>query len=65
MKRRLGEIFEDEDHIELLQAELNTLQRGDLNLGQGDDQERRIREVYKALRCGLETDVLANRDTLE
>ena len=37
MQRRLREIFEDENHIELLEAELHALQRGDLDVGERDD----------------------------
>ena len=42
MKRRLGKIFEDEDHIELLETELYALQRCDLDVREGYDEEWRV-----------------------
>lgn len=49
MQWRLGEVFEDEDHVELLQAELHTLERRNLDFTECDDKERRVGQVYKTL----------------
>ena len=65
MEWGLGEILEDEDHIELFEAELDALERGDLDLGQCNNQEWRVREVHKAFRRRLEANVLADGHTLE
>ena len=65
MQRALGEILEDKDHIELLEAELNTLQRGNLDVSQGDYEERRIGQVDQTFRSWLQANVLTNRNTLE
>lgn len=53
MKGRLREFLEDEDHIELLQTELDTLERGDLDVRESDDEEGRIGEVDETLRRRL------------
>lgn len=65
MERSLREVLEYENHIELLQAKLDTLERGDLDLRQRDDQEWRVREVHKALGSRLKADVLTDGHTLE
>ena len=61
----LGEVLEDEDHIKPLETELNALQGSDLNFRQGDDEERRVREVHQALSSRLQADVLSNGYTFE
>ena len=65
MQWALGKVLEDEDHIELLEAELNTLQRGNLDVSQGDYEERRIGQVDQTFRSWLQANVLTNRNTLE
>ena len=65
MQRRLREVLEDEDHIELLEGELDALQRRDLDLAEGDDEEGRVREMDETLRRGLQLDVRAERYALE
>ena len=65
MERALGEVLEDEDHIELLEAELNTFQRGNLDVSQGDYEERRIGQVDQTFSGRLQTDVLTNWNTLK
>ena len=65
MKGCLREVFEDEDQIELLEAVLDTLEGGDFNLGKGDDEERGIGEVDKALSRGLESNICSERNTFE
>ena len=53
MQWRLGEVLEDEDHIKLLQAKLNTFQRRNLDFAERDDKERRVGKVYEALGRGV------------
>lgn len=42
-----GEILENKNHIELLEAELDTLEGSNLDLTQCHHEERRVREVHK------------------
>lgn len=65
MQGRFRKVLEDEDQIELLQSELDTFQRGDLNLAQGGDKERRVGQMYETLCCRLQADVGAVRYTFE
>lgn len=65
MERRFGEVLEDEDHIELLETELHTLQRRDLDVRKCNDEEWGVREVDKALCCRLQPYVGTERHTLE
>ena len=65
MQWALGKVLEDEDHIELLEAELNTFQRGNLDVSQGDYEERRIGQVDQTFRSWLQANVLTDRNTLE
>lgn len=65
MQRALREVLEDEHHIELLEAELYTLQGGNLDLRQSNDEEGGIGEVDETLRRRLQTDVLTDRYTFE
>jgi hypothetical protein len=58
-------VSEDEDEIEVLQAVLNTLEVGDFDFGEGEDEEGRLGEEDKGFGGGLEEDVGAERDTLE
>lgn len=50
---RFGKVFEDKDHIELLEPKLNTLQGCNLNFAQSDNKERCIREIHQAFRRRL------------
>ena len=65
MQRGLGEVLENEDHIKLLQTELDTFQRRHLDISKRDDEEWRVREVHKAFRRRLKADIGAERNTLE
>ena len=65
MERSLGEIFENQNHIELLQTELNTLERRNLYVGESHDEERRIGQENQAFSCRLQANIRADGDTLE
>jgi len=65
MQRRFGEILEDEDQIELLETILDTFQGSNLDFRKGDDEERSVSKVNKALRGGLKADAGSERNTLE
>ena len=65
MQRALRKILEDEDHIELFEAKLHTFQRGDLDLGQGDDEEGGVGQMDETLGGRLQADVLTDGHTLE
>ena len=65
MQGTLSEVLEDENHIELLETELNTLQGSDLNFRQGNDEERWVRKVYQTLGSRLQADILPNGYTFE
>jgi hypothetical protein len=43
VKRCLRKVTEDDDHVELLQAELHTLKRSDFDLVEGHDHEGWVR----------------------
>lgn len=55
MKWGLGEILEDENHVELFEAELDTLQGRDLDVCQSDDEERWVRKLDQAVGCRLQS----------
>ena len=63
MYGRPREVAEDKDHIEILEAELYSLQVTHFDFLQRDDQERCIRQVDKALGCRLEKHVASERYT--
>lgn len=65
MKWLTREVFENEDHVELLQPELNTLEGSNFDIRERDDEERRIREVDQTVRCRLELHVRSERNTFE
>lgn len=48
-----GKVVEDENQVKLLETKLHTLQRGDFDFRESDDQEGRIEEVNEAVGCGL------------
>lgn len=65
VQRRLREVFEDKHHIELLQAELDTLQGCNLDIGKSDDEEGWIRKMNQTFGCRLQPDILADRHTFK
>lgn len=63
--RRLGKVLEDEDEVKVLEAVLDALEVGDLDLCQGDDEEGRLDEVDQAVGRRLHQHVGSGRDALE
>lgn len=65
MKWGFREVLEDEDHIKLLEAELDTLQRCDFDVCQCDHQKWWIRQMDQTLGRGLEANIRSEGDTLK
>ena len=65
MKRGFGEILEDKDEIELLEAELYAFQRCDLDICQCDHQKWRIGKMDQAFGCWLEANVGSEGNSLK
>ena len=65
MQGRLCEVFENQNHIKLPKAKLNTLKGCDLDIREGDNEERWIRKMNQTFSGGLQPDVLADWYTLE
>lgn len=65
VQRRLCKILEDQDHIELLEGELHSLERRDFDLGQSDHREWRIGEMHQAIGSWLKLDASSERNSFE
>lgn len=65
MQRHARVVREHKNHIELLQAILNSLQRSELNFPECYHRERWLREMDQTIGRGLETGTGAMGDTLE
>ena len=65
MKRCLREVFEDQNHVELLETKLDALQGGNLDVRQCNNEERRIREMDETFRCRLQTHIRPERHAFE
>ena len=59
------EVLENQHQVKLLEAILNTLERSNLDIGEGDDEERSIRKVDKTLGCWLQSNTGSERYTFE
>ena len=59
------EVFEDEDHVEVLESELDTFQMGDFDFFKRDDGERRLGQLYQAIGGRLHENVRAVWNTTE
>lgn len=57
MDRRPGEVLEDEDHVKVLEAVLDTLEVGNLDFGESEDEEGRFGEEDEGIGGGLQEDV--------
>lgn len=53
MERRLGEVFENEDQIELLQTILDTFEGCDLDVSEGNNQEGSVGKMDETFGRGL------------
>jgi hypothetical protein len=58
-------VLEDEDEIEVFEAVLNTLEVGDFDFGEGENEEGRLGEEDEGFGGGLEEDVGPEGNTLE
>ena len=58
-------VFENDDHVEVFQAKLDTLEMHDLDIGECDHHERRLGELRKAVGRRLNHDRPAIRHTVE
>jgi len=65
MERSFGEILEDKDYIELLEAELYAFQRCNFDVCQCDDQKWRIRQMDQTLGRGLQANIRSEGNALE
>lgn len=65
MDRRSRKVLEDEDEVEVLEAVLDALEVGDLDLGEREDEERRLGEEDERVGRRLKEDVGPERDALE
>ena len=63
VSRGAVEVLEDEDHIEILQAKLDTFEVGDFDLLKRDHCERWLGQLYQAVGSGLHEDVRAVGNT--
>jgi hypothetical protein len=59
------EVLEDQDKIELLETVLHTFEGGDFNVGESDNEERRVREVDQTLCGGLQANTCTEWNTFE
>ena len=62
---RASEVLEDDDHVEVLEAELHALEVHDLDVGEGDDEEGRLGQLHEAVGRGLDGDGGAGGHTVE
>lgn len=58
-------ILVDEDKVKVFQSKHDSLQVGNLNVGQRNDQEGRLDHLHQTLGGRLEEDVLFGKDTGE
>ena len=65
MKRRSCEILEDEDQIELLEAELHTFQRRNLDIRKCNYQEWRIGQMDQTVGRWLEANIRSEWNALK
>lgn len=65
MKRRFGEVLEDENKIKLFKRELHALQGSDFNLVKSDDKEGRVNEMDETFCRGLQPNIGSEGDTLK
>lgn len=62
---RLREVFKYQDHVKLLQPELDTLQGCNLDVGESHNKEWRVRQMNKTFGRRLQANISPEGDTFE